>query len=261
MSGSSEIQMHEQPNSADHAQHDLLIIAALADRGATGDEADLARAQIAACSDCAALHADLVSLATATRQLPPIERPRDFRLRPVDAQRLRPNLVRRLFGSFGTPRDGFSRPLAAGLTTLGLAGLMLGILPGTLSLGGATSGGAPASTAMDQPLEAGASAPAAGEPAVEAPAPAPAGAQPTDPLQQYSDGDRAAADNLRPLGAGELQGDDGGGPVMIASAPEDFTDVADDSTGVSQLIVISGTLLIIGLGLFALRWTSRRFGG
>ena len=259
MSGPSEIQMHEQPNSSDHAQHDLLVVAAFADRGATGEEADLARAQIASCAECAALHADLISLATATRQLPPIERPRDFRLRPVDAQRLRPNLIRRLFGSLGTPRDGFSRPLAAGLTTLGLAGLMLGIVPGTLSLGGATSsGGAPASTAMDQTLEAGASAPAAGEPAAEAPAPAPAGAEPTDPLQQYSEGDRAAADNGRPLGVGELQGEDNGGPVMIASAPED---VADDSTGVSQLIVISGTLLIIGLGLFALRWTSRRFGG
>ena len=252
--------MHEQPSSSDHAQHDLLVVAAFADRGATGEEADLARTQIASCAECAALHADLISLATATRQLPPIERPRDFRLRPVDAQRLRPNLIRRLFGSFGTPRDGFSRPLAAGLTTLGLAGLMLGILPGTLSLGGATSsGGAPASTAMDQTLEAGAS-PAAGEPAAEAPAPAPAGAQPTDPLQQYSEGDRAAADNGRPLGVGELQGEDNGGPVMIASAPEDVT-VVDDSTGVSQLVVISGTLLIIGLGLFALRWTSRRFGG
>ena len=53
--------------------------------------------------------------------------------------RLRPNLIRRLFGSFGTPRDGFSRPLALGLTTLGLAGLMLGFLPGTLSFGGAAS--------------------------------------------------------------------------------------------------------------------------
>ena len=37
--------------------------------------------------------------------------------------------------------------------------------------------------------------------------------------------------------------------------------VADDSTGASQLVVISGTLLIVGLGLFALRWTSRRLGG
>jgi hypothetical protein len=257
MSGPSEIQMHEQPNSSDHAQHDPLVVAAFADRGATGEEADLARAQIASCPECAALHADLVSLATATRQLPPIERPRDFRLRPVDAQRLRPNLVRRLLGSFGTPRDGFSRPLAAGLTTLGLAGLMLGILPGTLSLGGATSsGGAGTDAERVMQAPAGATVAPAPEPAGGAPAEQPEdGPDATGQLQ--FDGSRPA---LQPPGAGELAGDDGG-PVMIASAPEEFPDVADDSTGVSQLVVISGTLLIIGLGLFALRWTSRRFGG
>jgi anti-sigma factor RsiW len=249
--------MHEQPNPSDHPQHDLLVIAAFADRGATGEEADLARAQIATCTECAALHADLVSLATATRQLPPIERPRDFRLRPVDAQRLRPNLIRRLFGSFGTPRDGFSRPLAAGLTTLGLAGLMLGILPGTLSLG---SSGAATSAPMDQ-FEAAASAPAAGAPAGEAPVPGPDGAQPTNRLEaHFSGGDQAAADNARPIGVGELQGE-GPGPIAIAGQPEAFSTVAEDTTGVSQLVVISGTLLIVGLGLFALRWTSRRFGG
>lgn len=249
MSGPSEIQMHEQPNPSDHALHDLLVVAAFADRDATAEEVDLARAQIAACSECAALHADLVSLATATRVLPPIERPRDFRLRPVDAQRLRPNLIRRLFGSFGTPRDGFSRPLAAGLTTLGLAGLMLGILPGTLSFGGAaTSGSAPAATVMDQTVEAPAQAPAseaAGEPLGGAPAPAP-----TLPAREHAFTD---------LNQG---GEDG--PVMIAGEPATdapLASVADDSSGASQLIVISGTLLIIGLGLFALRWTSRRFGG
>ena len=47
----------------------------------------------------------------------------------------------------------------------------------------------------------------------------------------------------------------------IAGEPQSLTSVADDSTGASQLVVISGTLLIVGLGLFALRWTSRRFGG
>ena len=78
-----------------------------------------AQAQVDACTECATLHAELVSLATSARQLPAIERPRDFRLRPEDAQRLRPNRFRRLFGSFGTARDGFSRPLAMGLTTLG----------------------------------------------------------------------------------------------------------------------------------------------
>lgn len=255
MSGSSEIQMHEEPNSSDHAQHDLLVIAALADRGATGDEADPARAQIAACSDCAALHADLVSLATATRQLPPIERPRDFRLRSVDAQRLRPNLIRRLFGSFGTPRDGFSRPLAAGLTTLGLAGLMLGILPGTVSLGG--GGSAAATSAPAEAPVLGAPAPAVPEAAGGA-----AEAQASPDLSQQFAADRAALE-LRPDNAGELEGEGLGSPVLgsselVASAP--VAPVPED-TDASELIVISGTLLIIGLGLFALRWTSRRFGG
>jgi hypothetical protein len=37
--------------------------------------------------------------------------------------------------------------------------------------------------------------------------------------------------------------------------------LAPDSTGLSLPIVLSGSLLIVGLGLFALRWTSRRFGG
>ena len=141
--------MHEQPNSSDHARHDLLAVAALADRDATGEEAVRAQAQVDTCTECATLHAELLSLTTATRQLPAIERPRDFQLRPEDAQRLRPNRIRRLFGSFGTARDGFSRPLAVGLTTLGLAGLMVGILPGTLSFGGAAS--APAGRRPDRP--------------------------------------------------------------------------------------------------------------
>ena len=265
MSGPSEIQMHEQPNSSDHTQHDLLAVAAFADRGSIGEEADRARAQIAGCADCAALHADLVSLASATRVLPPIERPRDFRLRPQDAQRLRPNLIRRLFGSFGTPRDGFSRPLALGLTTLGLAGLMLGVLPGTLSLGGAT--GAPAAaTDIERAMEAPAPAAPTSGPAGGVPA---EGAQPS-PVRLGLDN---AAETFVPYGlegqaAGQLQGEDGPGPVAIAGRGESagvgespLLNVADDSTGVSQLVVISGTLLIIGLGLFALRWTSRRFGG
>jgi hypothetical protein len=249
--------MHAQPNPADHSQHDLLAVAALADRGATGEEADRARAQIEACGECAALHTDLVSLAGAARQLPPIERPRDFQLRPVDAQRLGPNLIRRLFGSFGTARDGFSRPLAAGLTTLGLAGLMLGILPGAIPLGGA-AGGAAATSApaeVERPMEAPAapSAPAAG-PAAGALAEA---FDVTRQFEQNYDGSRPVAN---PAPAGAFGGDDGA-PVSIAGEHDALQSVADDGSGVSQLIVISGTLLIVGLGLFALRWTSRRFGG
>ena len=265
MTGPSETQMHEQPNSSDHAQHDLLAVAALADRDATGEEAMRAQAQVDACTECATLHAELVSLTTATRRLPAMERPRDFRLRPEDAQRLRPNRIRRLFGSFGTARDGFSRPLALGLTTLGIAGLMLGILPGTLSFGGAASGPSQpqAASAPQQEVET------FGGAAASAPAPADGGAPEAQPGAStpaglgagIGSGDRAIA---APAPAGEAlnQRDETDyGSVDIAGEPQSLLSVADDSTGVSQLVVISGTLLIVGLGLFALRWTSRRFGG
>jgi hypothetical protein len=258
--------MHEQPNSSDHARHDLLAVAALADRDATGDEAVRAQAQVDACAECATLHAELVSLTTVTRQLPAMERPRDFRLRPEDAQRLRPNRVRRLFGSFGTARDGFSRPLALGLTTLGIAGLMLGILPGTLSFGGATSsaGGPEAGSAPQGEIQQ-----TFGGAASPAPAPAEGGApqaQPgaSTPARLSAGFDRGDGTIAAPAPAGEdlNQRDEADyGPADIAGEPQSLTSVADDSTGASRLVVISGTLLIVGLGLFALRWTSRRFGG
>ena len=34
----------------------------------------------------------------------------------------------------------------------------------------------------------------------------------------------------------------------------------DDATGSSTLLIVALTLLIAGLGLFALRWTARRLG-
>jgi hypothetical protein len=51
------------------------------------------------------------------------------------------------------------------------------------------------------------------------------------------------------------------GTLQIAGERDLIAGLAEDAGGVSQLVVISGTLLIVGLGLFALRWTSRRFGG
>ncbi len=148
--------MSNNAPAAAHAAHDLLLVAALADRELTGTEHDRARAQVDACTECASLHTDLVSLARATQVLPAVARPRDFTLRPEDAQRLRPNLVRRIFGSFGTARDGFSRPLAMGFTTLGLAGLLVGAIPGALPM---ASSGAGADTM--QRLEVMSAAPAA----------------------------------------------------------------------------------------------------
>jgi hypothetical protein len=145
---------------------------------------------------------------------------------------------------------------------------MLGILPGTLSFGGAASapGGEPAAGSapqreIQQTLGAADSA---------APAPAEGGApeaaqpgssQPADRMG-FENGDGTIAAPA-PSGANlyNQRDESDGAPVAIAGEPDSLTSLSEDSSGVSQLIVISGTLLIVGLGLFALRWTSRRFGG
>ena len=53
-----------------HADHDLPAIAAYAAGDATGDELETARALVAACADCATLHADLRAISAALPDLP-----------------------------------------------------------------------------------------------------------------------------------------------------------------------------------------------
>ena len=71
-----------------HADHDPSLIAGLLDRDVSADDRAAAETLIADCPECAALHADLISLSAATRELPRLARPRDFRLSPADAGRL-----------------------------------------------------------------------------------------------------------------------------------------------------------------------------
>src|SRR5687767_7340889 len=122
--------MTDQPGSS-HAQHDNTFIAAYAADDLTGVELERARALTSACMACAALEADLRALASATRRgdLPVPARPREFRLSAADAARLRPSGWRRFVAAFATPKMAFTQPLAAGLTTLGVAGLLLASLP------------------------------------------------------------------------------------------------------------------------------------
>ena len=112
-----------------HAEHDLVLIAAAVGADASGTEAVAAERLIADCADCAELAADLRAIARATAALPAPARARDYTLRPEQAARLRPRGWRRLAAAFGPARLDLARPLAAGLTTLGLAGLLLSALP------------------------------------------------------------------------------------------------------------------------------------
>ena len=133
-----------RPTSND--RHDPLLVAALAAGDLAATDRVLATHLIQTCVECATLHDDLVAIARATAAVPPpiATRPRDFRLTPEQARRLRPSGWRRVMGGFAAPRLAFAKPLGIGLTTIGLAGLLLGNL--SFSLGSAASAPMSAST-------------------------------------------------------------------------------------------------------------------
>jgi len=229
-----------QPTSAPaHAAHDLTIIAALAARAPDLSEmqSGAAREQLASCGACTDLLADLVALQAVLPTTSTPSRPRDFSLTSADAARLRSGW-RRVLGFFGSARDNISRPLAIGFTTLGLAGLLVAALP---SMYAASSDATILSTV--------------GAPVGRA-APAPAEVAGSDRLSMSAGPGSSMTDEgvfaggnpeeLESAGGGDIAGD---GSLFS---------LRDDASGLSAVFVLAGTLLIVGLGLFALRWSARR---
>jgi hypothetical protein len=273
--------------TGDHARHDLLLVAEAADRGGR-----LPAAQ-AACPDCQALHAELVSLAAALPMAALPARPRDYTLSPADAERLRPAGWRRFVGAIGTSRDVVTRPLAIGLTTLGLAGLLVATIPGALTGSLGSAGAAPTTTnapaaaneaagpaATGAPSAAATAAPAPAIGAPAAAAPAPSGAAPsqmqleiaseapkTQADQSGTDTARASAtsqpDDLFFGGDDEAAATDtttaaGAGPQQTNAPAAGVLADREDAGVASVLFVLAGLMLVVGLGLFTLRWIARR---
>jgi hypothetical protein len=128
-----------------------MLVAALAADDLAGTDRDQAIALTSSCADCATLHDDLRALARATAAAPPpiATRPRDFRLTPADAARLRPSGWRRLVAAASSSRTIFSRPLGAGLATIGLVGLLVGnVQVGGFSAGAGAAGAPPAAQSV-----------------------------------------------------------------------------------------------------------------
>jgi hypothetical protein len=252
----------------DHASHDLLLVAEAADRGGSLPPA------VADCTDCIALHAELAAIAAAVPSASIPVRPRDFTLTEADARRLRAPAWRRWLAGLGTPRDTVSRPLAIGLTTLGLAGLLMATIPGTIpGLGGATSqdslsvvgapaGGAAASAAplLEAPAAegapdvAGAEVSAAAAPTTEGGAVAPpeAAASPGTEEQLFSgaEGTNGTQDTSQRSSTGDAE---------AATGSDDIATITS-TDGPSPLLIAAGACLLLGLGLFGLRWSARRSG-
>lgn len=271
-----------------HATHDEMLVASLADHSLPDADRKAAEALVASCRDCADLHADIVALRAATAAMPTPARPSDYTLTADDAARLRSRGWRRLVSAFGTARDSFSRPLAVGLTTLGIAGLLVASLPsiiaggvtsgfGTLTTVGAGNPGGPlyAAQGSNSATENRSGAPAV--PAAAAPTAAPSGGKSVDaggpitssgPVAQpaASPGEFGVTQSDR-ASPGPVRGTGQGAAVTGGASPTPAEQ--DTSLGGTQaleqlrlppLAIVSGVFLLVGLGLFAIRWGARRLG-
>ena len=257
--------------SDQHDQHDQLLVVSLAAGDLTGADRDRATSQIADCAECARLNDDLLVIARATAALPAAVRPRDFQLSPEQAAHLRPAGWRRFVAAFAEPRLAMTRQLGVGLTTLGIAGLMLSVL-GSVNLGGMSAGAAPGALApanesatkdyTDTSL--GGAAPSAAAASSEL-TPVYAGSQPS--ASPYSLGAPDASTTVRAQAS-----DDGrGGAITVqrsqarpgATQAPDLdaglpAEVSAEEPGVSLIVVASVIVLAAGIALLLARRIARR---
>ncbi len=161
---------NQPANPANHAAHDPTWMAALATRNPDLSPSERTRAEgaLESCGACADLFADLVALSAAIPSAAIPARPRDFTLTAADAARLQRGGLSRLFKGIGSARDRVTFPLAMGLTTMGIAGLLLATIPSAFSAAGGATSLAPVGEAAQMPAAASAA------PAASAAAPAPA---------------------------------------------------------------------------------------
>jgi len=238
----------------DHATHDRLLIAEHLDGTIGARDAIRVHDWLIGCPDCATLRSDLAALALATRSMATPPRPRDFTLSAADAKRAQAGGWRRILAAFASPRDTFSRPLAVGLTTLGLAGLVIANIPAValFQSGASTGAGAPVAASQVDTSGTGAALGASSTQgltilpeAVASPETGIAG----QAVPKASD----VRDSPLNGGAETGRGND-------KHAAADRLPLATADGEPSLLVVVSIAMLLTGLALALLRWRARRLG-
>jgi hypothetical protein len=256
-----------------HAGHDALLIAAHAAGDAAGKDLIEAERLVASCDECEELYTDLRLIASATAKLPAPRRPRDFTITAQQAARLRGRRWPDVLGGLAWVRGDGMRNLAAGLTTLGIAGLLLANVTLNVGFGGsaamapapaATSGagvqrelsGAAASGAPSTVAAPAASAPVAS--AGPAYAPSPAGTRGTSVNGRL--GSSSPEVGITGEGGGSSSTDTGSSespqPQAYTSAPS-----PSPASQTNPAVALSAAFLVAGVGLFALRRIAGRGPG
>ena len=259
-----------------HDRHDRFLVAALAAGDLEGRALTDAEELVVACADCAELLADIRTIAAATAALPLMPRPTDFRLSPDTAERLSARGWRGILVRLADTRFGFSRPLAVGLTALGLVGVIAGSIPG--AMGGAGSGGAPAQPANGNAYnvsenQSGAPAGAAAPPASAVPA----AREPVPASQAAVAAGSPAPTVLYPAAASPGPQHDTASAAPSTAPYEGFAAVpspqstrsgqqtpggllslSSQSPGPPLLLVGSLVLLLIGLGILGTQWVATK---
>lgn len=261
-----EARLNDMPNPPEsHARHDPLDPVALAAGDLTGAERVRAIALIAACGDCARLHDDVLAIARATAAIPPIARSREFTLSPEQAARLRPLGWRRFVAAFASPRLAVTRQLGVAMTTIGLAGLLVSVLP-SMQLGGMAASAPRAGSAAQEETSRQSYAAAA------APSSSP---ELLSGVGGYTDTAGPAKASSAPVRA--VTGD---GSTSVASGPIETTEMpafaqpnkdtagggSDQAVGdgappsqpVSIVLIASAILLVAGIALLIARRLSRK---
>lgn len=235
------------PRSATpHSTHDVVLLAAVADRDPDPATRDTVERMIAACGECAAIAEDLRLLAIGLADLPPsLPAPRDMRLTEADAARLRRGgFWRSILRPFGA-LPGL-RPLAGAMTALGLAGLLLATvplgLPGSAArLKGIGTGGAMSAASAAPALAPTEASDAAGPGELATQSPRAVGT-PWPPTTDNTNGETSS-----------------GPPAATAAAayrPEDTA--SGNGPSIPPLAIVSIGLLGGGLGLIVLRLLAGR---
>ncbi|MES2208744.1 MAG: hypothetical protein V4515_00940 [Chloroflexota bacterium] len=222
--------------STPHDDHDRLLLAAFAAGDAAGS--DLARAHrlMASCDTCRGLVAELQAIARAVHSMPaPRPLGRDYRISADDADRLgRRAGWRRILRPFAARRASILGPVAATLMTLGLAGFLV-------STGTPFPFGTGGTTGQDAALR----------PSMASTAPEASGRESVGGLDYGVAGASKApwdvSEGVNP-------------PVSDDSKQATPDGVPTAAAGRAWLPVVSGLLVLVGIGVLALRRMALREG-